>query len=92
MSLSLLTDTAINKALYMLEEKYEKLNDGGSKATFLSKIEALIIEEIVTPKALLCIKNKGRSAFLKRDLFLSECQDKDAKKKKKAIQTQNQSR
>ncbi|CAG8580311.1 2958_t:CDS:2 [Gigaspora margarita] len=37
--LSLSTDTAINKTLYMLEEKYENLNDSGSKATFLKKLK-----------------------------------------------------
>ncbi|CAG8640620.1 12224_t:CDS:2, partial [Dentiscutata heterogama] len=59
LSSSLLPDIAINKALYMLKEKYKNLNNCGSKATFLNKINTLIDKEIVTPKALLCIKNRG---------------------------------
>ncbi|CAG8731261.1 4377_t:CDS:1, partial [Dentiscutata heterogama] len=59
LSSSLSPDIAINKALYMLEEKYKNLNDCGSKATFLNKINTLIDEEIVTPKASLCIENRG---------------------------------
>ncbi|CAG8614803.1 14312_t:CDS:2 [Dentiscutata heterogama] len=48
---SLSTDFTITKILYKLEEKYENLNDSGSKATFLHKIEALASEEIVILKA-----------------------------------------
>ncbi|CAG8811813.1 10466_t:CDS:2, partial [Cetraspora pellucida] len=48
---SLSTDTAFNKALYMLKEKYTNLNDSRSKASLLHKIKALIAEEIVIPKA-----------------------------------------
>ncbi|CAG8525863.1 11929_t:CDS:2, partial [Gigaspora margarita] len=80
---SLSTDTAINKALYMLEEKYENLNDSESKATFLQKIEALIAEEAIIPKAPLRTKNIRRPASTKRDLLLSKQQDKAAKKKEK---------
>ncbi|CAG8732243.1 28528_t:CDS:2 [Dentiscutata erythropus] len=81
--LSLSTDTTINKTLYMLEEKYENLNDSGSKATFLQKIEALIAEEAIIPKAPLRTENIRRPASTKRDLLLSEQQDKAAKKKER---------
>ncbi|CAG8577319.1 22376_t:CDS:2, partial [Dentiscutata erythropus] len=46
---SLSPNIAINKALYMLEEKYRSLNDCGSKATLLNKINTLIDEEIRDP-------------------------------------------
>ncbi|CAG8704160.1 2345_t:CDS:2, partial [Racocetra fulgida] len=49
--LSLSIDMTISKVLYKLEEKYEHLNDSGSKATFLHKLEALVTEEIPVPKA-----------------------------------------
>ncbi|CAG8670583.1 1937_t:CDS:2 [Dentiscutata erythropus] len=49
--LSLSIDMTISKVLYKLEEKYKHLNDSGSKATFLHKLEALVTEEIPVPKA-----------------------------------------
>ncbi|CAG8766282.1 874_t:CDS:2, partial [Cetraspora pellucida] len=80
---SLSTDTAFNKALYMLEEKYANLNDSRSKALLLHKIEALIAKEIVIPKAPVRTENIRRPASIKRDLLHSELQDKAAKKKEK---------
>ncbi|CAG8791507.1 921_t:CDS:2, partial [Dentiscutata erythropus] len=59
LSSSLLPDIAINKALYMLEEKYRSLNNCRSKAMLLNKINTLIDEKIVTSKALLHIENRG---------------------------------
>ncbi|CAG8489816.1 9715_t:CDS:2 [Dentiscutata erythropus] len=76
-------DIAVSKALYKLEEKYETLSDSGSKATLLQKIEALAIEENIIPKAPLQVISKGRPISTKRDLFLSECQDKIAATKEK---------
>ncbi|CAG8621388.1 1119_t:CDS:2, partial [Cetraspora pellucida] len=46
-----ITLQCIMRALYKLEEKYDYLNDSGSKTTFLHKIEALVSEEIVILKA-----------------------------------------
>ncbi|CAG8755954.1 20552_t:CDS:2, partial [Dentiscutata erythropus] len=68
--LSLLSEIAINKALYILEEKYKSLNDCGSKATFLNKINTLIDKKIITPKASLHIENRGQPTSTKRDLYL----------------------
>ncbi|CAG8664616.1 9369_t:CDS:1 [Ambispora gerdemannii] len=81
-SSSLSTDIAISKALYKLEEKYESLNDCGSKVTFLQKIEALAAEKNVVPKAPLRITPKGRPTSTKRNSLLSELQDKAAMKKR----------
>ncbi|CAG8680438.1 5373_t:CDS:1, partial [Ambispora gerdemannii] len=81
-SLSLSTDIVINKALYKLEEKYESLNDCGSKVTFLQKIEALAAEKNVVPKAPLRITPKGQPTSTKRNSLLSELQDKAATKKR----------
>ncbi|CAG8631002.1 7250_t:CDS:2, partial [Racocetra fulgida] len=72
-------------ALYKLEEKYDHLNDSGSKATFLHKIEALVSEEIVIPKAPLPNASKKHPTSTKRDPLLSEIQDKAAIKKEKNI-------
>ncbi|CAG8714390.1 11799_t:CDS:2, partial [Racocetra fulgida] len=70
--------------LEQLEEKYENLNDSGSKATFLHKIEALASEEIVIPKAPLPnAPKKKHPTSTKRDPLLSEIQDKAAIKKEK---------
>ncbi|CAG8710287.1 13667_t:CDS:2, partial [Racocetra fulgida] len=78
-----------SKALYKLKDKYKSLSDCGSKAIFLDKIEALVAEENVIPKAPLHIKSK-RQTSTKRGLLRSEYQDKvDANKRKSAKMEKN---
>ncbi|CAG8746800.1 5061_t:CDS:2, partial [Gigaspora rosea] len=54
-------------ALYKLEARYEDLNDSGSKATFIHKIEELATEEIAVPKAPLQNVPKKHPTSTKRD-------------------------
>ncbi|CAG8540275.1 8787_t:CDS:1 [Cetraspora pellucida] len=79
-------DMTISKVLYKLEEKYEHLNNSGSKATFLHKLETLVTEEIPVPKAPLhnvSTLPKRRSQSTKRNSLLSEHQEKATKEKSK---------
>ncbi|CAG8497552.1 25207_t:CDS:2 [Cetraspora pellucida] len=69
---SLSTNTAFNKALYMLEEKYANLNNSRSKASLLHKIEALIAEEIVIPKAPAAKKKEKNTSKFTTDLPKSQ--------------------
>ncbi|CAG8679847.1 7668_t:CDS:2 [Cetraspora pellucida] len=69
---SLSTDTAFNKALYMVEEKYANLNDSWSKALLLHKIEAFIAEEIVIPKTPAAKKKEKNTPKFTTDLPKSQ--------------------